>query len=262
MLHIVASNTVTTRVGVRKKGSSDDHYNSLMGHYWSCIGVDENRVFQAKIQNAAYDQIWLVGYFGSEATFLTNAVAKSVALGEIDTWIDWDLSGTLPNGTLGVFLTLSSASVSQGVRKNGSTDDRHTAPLHESSWAMIGVDENRILELWAHATSQVFYLNGYLTAGVIFNTNAPDLSLGSTGSWDDLAAFTQVSDSAVDDGSYVLFLHAGASAGAVDRAITNATLDANKKNDCSWCDRVRVVYKLAGFGETDTVTIALTGYFQ
>lgn len=80
--------------------------------------------------------------------------------------------------------------------------------------------------------------------------------------WDDLASFAQLTNAAIGNGTYVLFLSAMSGAGAVDRATTDGTLTANTLRNISWCDRIRAKYVSANFAGTDTVTVKAQGYFQ
>jgi len=80
--------------------------------------------------------------------------------------------------------------------------------------------------------------------------------------WDDIAHFSQITNDAVDNGTYVLFLNSGASVGAVDRATTNGTITANTLRNISWCDRLRVRYTSANFSGNDTVTLTVSAYMQ
>ena len=113
-----------------------------------------------------------------------------------NSWVDMDASALIAEGATGVILHVVNTSASAryiGLRKNGSTDDRHS-DMGETShwWAMIGVDANRVFEAYVESTTDVdIYVVGYTKAGVTFKTNADDKSLGTTGSPQDIDCSTE-----------------------------------------------------------------------
>lgn len=77
--------------------------------------------------------------------------------------------------------------------------------------------------------------------------------------WDDLVSFSQLTNAAVADGTYVAFVNQDA-ASAADRATADGTLTANSVRSICWCDALRVKYVSANFAGSDTVTIAVSAY--
>jgi len=111
-------------------------------------------------------------------------------------WVDMDASGSVPAGATGVILHIVNTNSSNrymGVRKNGSTDDRHGDMYGTTHcWAAIGVDANRVFEAYVESTTDIdIYVVGYTMSGVTFKTNADDKSLGSAGSWQDIDCSTE-----------------------------------------------------------------------
>jgi len=80
-------------IGQRKNGSTDNRYGQLFSdcHTWSAIGIDANRVLEAYVGNTTSIDIYIVGYYTSDAVFNTNAVDKS--LSNTGAWYDIDISG-------------------------------------------------------------------------------------------------------------------------------------------------------------------------
>ena len=174
--------------GLRKNGSTDDRHPHLYGssHHFSIIGLDANRKCEGYIESTNVD-FYLIGYTEVDATFLTNGIDKSI--GTTTTWTDIDLSSNIASGSVAAIFEVVNGSPSKkeyGLRKNGSTDNRHT-DLHPAghSFMIIGVDANRKCEGYIETTDVDFYLIGYLTMGQA-ETNAHDRSLGSTGSYIDI----------------------------------------------------------------------------
>lgn len=116
-----------------------------------------------------------------------------VTPGSSATWVDVDVSAYVPSGTTGVILHLTNeytSTIETGLRKNGSTDDRHDIGSLRSSthtWAMIGVDSSRIFEAYLEVLTNVhLYLVGYTTQGVTFLTNGVNKTPSTVGSWQDV----------------------------------------------------------------------------
>ena len=80
--------------------------------------------------------------------------------------------------------------------------------------------------------------------------------------WDDIAHFTQITNSVLGNGTYILFLNALAGSGAADRATRDASLAANSLLDVSWCDRMRVKCVGANISGSDTITVKVEAYMQ
>lgn len=178
----------TLDIGLRKNGSSDVRQSDINNdsHYWAMIGVDGSRIFEAYVGSTSLE-IWITGYTTAEAVFLTNGVDKEPSQGS---WLDQDCSTDAPDAIgliFEVFTNVRSDGV--GFRKNGSSDNRGTLyGIWKKFWAIIGCDGSQIVEVFvANNTTATVFLVGYITSGVTFNTNATDLSLGTTGSWLDLS---------------------------------------------------------------------------
>lgn len=103
-------------------------------------------------------------------------------------WVDVDCKPYIPLGATGVALHVINADASNrlnlGLRKKGSTDDRHDDMYtNHHFWAMVGVNSERIFQTYLEDhTKQTLYLVAYTKAGVTFFTNAYDKTPGS-GTW-------------------------------------------------------------------------------
>jgi hypothetical protein len=100
-------------------------------------------------------------------------------------WVDVDVSGTIPSGDVGVIvhlLNIDTAAKEVGVRKNGSTDDRHPDFIANThGWACIGVDGSGIFEIYAENTTdiEVYLVGSFSSDMATFQTNADDVSITS-----------------------------------------------------------------------------------
>lgn len=191
ILHIEQDDAANSRTcNVRKNGSSDNRLRDVGGnsHCWTMIGVDANRIFEIYMEDHTDFDVWLVAYTMAGVTFATDATDKS--LGILSSWEDIDCSVEAPAAD-GLIFEVSSANNAQsfGLRMNGSTDARTAVAYYNSSLgAIVGCDNNQIIEGYISGAYVDFWLTGYVTDGATFNTNATDLSLGVTGSWTDLTA--------------------------------------------------------------------------
>jgi len=188
VVHIENINTSSASYfGIRKNGSTDNRYPdfSSNAHQWALVGVDSNRVFEIYLQYYSDWHIYLVGYTMSGVTFFTNAYNKSLTATAV--WTDINCATEAPNAIGLIWELYSTSGYQYGLRKNGSSDDRYTH-VYRRAWPVIGCDASQICEGKIENTDVDFFLIGYITDGCTFNTNATDVSLGTTGSWIDLSA--------------------------------------------------------------------------
>lgn len=154
LLEIYISNNLY-EYGLRKNGSTDDRYmNPFSYHCFGVIGVDENEIFEAKVENTV-TTFYLQGYLKSGATFNTNATDIS-----IETTGSYADLTALPSGSTGGIVEIYGTSPYMAtLRKNGSSsnilqDVRHT-------WAMVECDESQLIEGYIENAAVDFYLTGY-----------------------------------------------------------------------------------------------------
>ena len=80
--------------------------------------------------------------------------------------------------------------------------------------------------------------------------------------WDDIAHYAQITNAAIGNGTYVLFLNAFGGSGAAGRVTTNGSLAAGTVRNVSWADRLRVQYTSANFAGSDTLTLTVSAFMQ
>ncbi len=195
ILYLVNNEGTNQDVGVRKNGSTDNRTSAFKDrvHLGAAIGVDANRVFEAYLEDASEMEVWVLAYTMAGVTFLTNGVDYTP--NSDSNWDDVDCSANAPSATGLIFECEAASSNSVwGVRKNGSTDDRTNYTYYRNAFGVIiGCDESQICEIAHSSQYNRFFLVGYFTDGATFNTNATDVSLGSTGSWINLTALPDTS---------------------------------------------------------------------
>lgn len=188
MFHVVNVNAGTLAFGARKNGSTDNRTNGLgtTSHAWGCIGVDGSRIVEFYVESTTDIDIYIVGYFGSEAVFFTNAVDKSTA--NTSVWEDVNISGdTGADTAIAAIVEFIRSTASLGLRKNGSTDSR-IGGINLHGWALVGVDASEIFEQQITTANGDIFLVGYLKDGVSMYDNGIDRSLTSVNVYTDLPA--------------------------------------------------------------------------
>jgi hypothetical protein len=197
--------SVGEEIGFRKNGSTDNRtgINMVQTHAWAMIGVDSNRIFEAYVGSTAID-IWLVGYTTAGVVFFDNSIPKTVAVN--NSWQDINIAAdTGADTAIGVILEVaqSSATITWGVRKNGSTDNRRSASAYQHKWAIIGVDSNEIFEArTSNAGNVTFHVIGYVKYGAYFFTNGVDKT-PAAGSWQDVNVSGDTGGTDVANGVFI-----------------------------------------------------------
>jgi len=193
LLHFANNNSSSDYyAGMRKNGSTDDRRNKYLPAYRHCmgaIGVDSNHIFEIYVSDIAYIDVYIVGYTTTGVTFFDNGYDKS--LSATGAWTDVDCASVAPNAIGLIFEVISSSTTnySFGMRKNGSTDNRtNSISFRTVVGFIVGCDTSQICEGYIGNAVIDFYLVGYITDGAVFNTNATDISMSTTGSYADLTA--------------------------------------------------------------------------
>lgn len=173
--------------GVRKKGSTDEHYWAAnMGNSsYAYIGIDSDKKFEVKFQDKTYMHIYLIGYFREEAVFFTNAVEFSAA--SAYTWTDIDISSATGTDTaIAAFFEVDNGTPCN-FRKNGSTSvSRSSNNTHD--FGIAGLDGSEICETYISNVSQKLYLVGYLIKDVVMHTEKINRNPTADDAWHDLTA--------------------------------------------------------------------------
>ena len=250
ILHTVNTSGTSYYVGVRKNGSTDDRHSIIeyTTHWWAVIGVDSNRTFQAYVGSTTDIDIYVVGYTMSGVTFFTNSYDKS--LSSTGNWYDIECTTEAPNA-IGLIWEVQGGATDRefGLRKNGSSDDRHRdTKYHKTFGAVIGCDASQVCEGYIENTTVDFFLVGYITDGCTFNTNATDVSLGTTGSWLDL--------SALPSGANMGFIEVGAPFSRPYGLRKNdSSEDIYQYSEHCWgiveCDNSQIIEGKIGYDDTD-----------
>ena len=117
---------------------------------------------------------------------------QSVAPASLSEWIDVDVSAIVPANATGVIIHAYNSNWTTdyaiGYRKNGSTDDRyHKFAAANNMWFSIGIDANRVLEMWVSNTYYCYYyVVGWYTDDAVFFTNAINKTPATQNSWVDV----------------------------------------------------------------------------
>ncbi len=192
------SSSFTRSIWLRKNGSVDELYEDL---YLSCmttmmLGVDANRVFEAKVESTSYNNIYVRGYFLSGYVFRTDQ--QAVTTETTGSYVDVNCSSYCPSAVMVIFNFVCTTTAYYGVvRKNGSSDDRYASSdkyYNTSVGEFVGCDASQIVEQKIENAAVDLYIIGYYappgtaSCPVVMHTNATYRSLSTTGSYQDLAA--------------------------------------------------------------------------
>jgi len=163
----------------------------------SASHVDENLLYKSEALRLYVDSTGSIsaamGKITDESiTMMTPSADCAPATGN---WNDVDANTYgVPVGATGVvlhYVNPDAAAYQWGFRKNGSTDARNGDMYNNShSWAMIGIDDDGIFEVYVEDPDTLVYITGYTNSNAVFNTNGEDISLGGTGSWTDIDCST------------------------------------------------------------------------
>lgn len=130
--------------------------------------------------------------------FITDVVDEGVST--LTTWTDLDLSSKIPVGATGAIIQVTNASASAveyGLRKKGSTDDRHgDCYLGSQNFAFVGVDENRKCQYYIENADVNLYVVGYTESDAVMFTNAYDKSSATLG-WADIDCSSELPAGAI-----------------------------------------------------------------
>jgi hypothetical protein len=182
-LHLEGSGHNAIDTGLNLAGSVDDDIDGNsrpIGSGWE-IGADERTASAATCASTEY-------------VFNYCDTPIDISPGTTGSWVDVDLSSDIPSGATGAIVQFLNEDGSTdhllGVRRNGSTDTwmiaNDVAVQGYGGFLMSGVDSGRVLEIYRGDSQVKTYLIGYTMSGVSYFTNAPDKSLGTIGSYQDI----------------------------------------------------------------------------
>lgn len=171
-------------VGIRMNGSTDATFELVYSNMmYVVIGLDNDDIFEAYAENDKI-QFLIAGSTEAESAFWTNALQHEMSV-STGVWEDIDISSDTGGDTaIGVYGYCAFNQNGRGVRKNGSTDDRHAAMW--GAGFVIGVDGSEIYEGYADTASSprsTYYNTGYITQNVTLDTNATELTEFADESW-------------------------------------------------------------------------------
>lgn len=173
-------------VGWRKKGSTDNRTNRIYLQYQApvFVGVDANRIVQLYRGGTGFT-FYLEGYFGSEAVFFDNAIAKTPAGG-----FSWTTASIASDsgGDTALAALVEFAGSWAGLRKTGSTDNPQGS-IDSHCGGIVAVDGSEQFDYVTEGSSNPVFVVGYLKSGATLGTNGTDRQSAVTAAYDDVAAF-------------------------------------------------------------------------
>jgi len=169
-----------TDISVRKTGSTDTGYApSPYAVASKCqsvkyVGVNSSGQFDLYVNGTLTNfSCYLVGYFGSEATFFTNA--NVVATTQPTTFTTYNMASVCPGATA-LFLIHSGRGV---ARQHGSSDAWYNAAGNTTNYTLVGCDGSQNFDFTAGTSggaSGSLYCIGYMTSGITWYSAAQTLA--------------------------------------------------------------------------------------
>ena len=131
--------------------------------------------------------MWLIGFFGPEATFFTNAHPITVPTGDLSvTPGTIDLSATVGAGAVAVFADLWGNACR--IAPHGDADILNWLPSGLTQKSAISGTASGVIDISAASgTTPLLYLRGYMTKGFAWRTPAYDVSPATAGSLQNIA---------------------------------------------------------------------------
>jgi hypothetical protein len=155
---------------------------------WLMIGLDASRIFESRTDSTSIET-YLIGYTGPGVTFLQQAVDKSVAAGSEQT-VDISSDTGADTAIGAIFMVNNQAGSSQSfyLQHFDSTDDHYyDIRADTTNVYLTGVDSSERAHAYIeNATNVTIYLQGYITSGAHFFTNAVDKSTATEDSYVDV----------------------------------------------------------------------------
>lgn len=172
-------------ITVRATGSTDTQVSSTpvsaTGQAFYHIGVDSTGHFDWYTSVATGISCWLIGYYGAEAVFFSNAISLAIPT---TAFTNYNMASTCPGATA-VFLE-HLAGYQMSCRMNGSSDS--WTPSTSSQHLVMGVDSGQIFQAKRSLAPTAFYCHGYMTAGITWNLNAVNTGALTAGIFQNLPA--------------------------------------------------------------------------
>lgn len=181
-------------VAFRNNGSTADILDRIEGgqHITIDVGIDDLDIFEARLETTGSDyDVHLLGYWDdTNVVFLDQEVDAGTAAGS---WTGRSIAAESGADTaiaaLITFHEASSSDRAMGIRKTGSTDSR----IQEANRfglvgsTAIGLNGSESFDYYQSSNFANIYITGYIKSGVTMNTNATDITPGTTGSWQALS---------------------------------------------------------------------------
>lgn len=123
---------------------------------------------------------------GTLTAGMINADSYDVTPVAFAAWTDVDVSDYVPDTASGVVVEIDTADnwKETGLRKNGSSDNLVYDSEHY--WAMVGVDEDGVFEVYLEDNTVHLYIRAYTDECWEYNTDADDISMTDLAAWTDV----------------------------------------------------------------------------
>lgn len=197
IFHVVNKALTNQACGWRKNGSTDNRTATAHqinvdedAQFWACVGVDSARIAEFYIGNATDIDIFLVGYYTTDATFLDNAIDKTPGTTGSYQTVNVSADTGAQTAIAAIFDVAgdsAAASATMAYRMTGSTDDIVRESINHLQ-IIVPLDGAETCQVKIADLTNKLWLMGWITSHFVTTTNRVDMSLATTGAWTDLAA--------------------------------------------------------------------------
>ena len=182
---VLASTASSSPFGIRKVASSDNRtIATYQTDYVYMYGqTDANKQIQLYRSVTARTYLLAGWFLQSEAACFDGIDLRPGSTG----WQDIDCSTYVPTDTKFAIFVVYQRGINDGLnfRKKGSTDNRVMTEGEQHEFHIVGLDTNRVCQVYQETASGSINLVGYIFSGISKET-ALDKSLSSTGSYIDI----------------------------------------------------------------------------
>lgn len=206
--------TTSRTIGFRKNGSTTDNpKGAITQNYQATVfcGVDGSGIAEYWVSATTSLTIYLIGYFDSDETFITDPADKSSGI-TLSSWSNTVTLSEVAAGSKGALWGILHSGGNAWAREKGSTDATTSLFLSGQGafpGAVCGIDANKDVELYKSvAATKIFFLGYSSTIDPVINPLAGTNLKGTVSTW------TEKDPSVSADAGVGIFLcqpHVGAS---------------------------------------------------
>ena len=190
LLRIVTGGTATT-IGVRRTGDSGFTFTAAMGTNRQSdfiVGLNGSQQFDINLSQLTGVTVYLYGALGTEFTAVNATTLTTLTTA----YANYNLTSATSALATAAVLYINGTGYGVAFRfgASGASSDNFSDGNEGTNLRsyLVGLDGSQNMQGIAGNTSQIPILVGYLTGGLVWHTNAVNVTPGSSGSFQTLSA--------------------------------------------------------------------------